>query len=91
MKIPKKHYNMNSTGKTLKQLQKPLMKSSINPVYKVTEIQKMNWKQLKQKYPMMNPIADSDFDGLINSRDCKPLDPSKDGAFSEFIGKTVKF
>ncbi len=53
--------------------------------YKRNETHKMDWKQLKKKYPRMNPYHDSDFDGLVNSRDCKPLDPSKDGAFSRFL------
>ncbi len=54
--------------------------------YSVNKTRQMNWKQLKHKFPNMNPNSDADFDGLVNSRDCKPLDPSKDGAFSRFIG-----
>ena len=84
LKVSKELYNTN---------QKPhinLERNKIfNPAYNVSKTREMNWKQLKQKFPMMNPTADSDFDGLINSRDCKPLDPSKDGMFSRFIGKVT--
>lgn len=58
----------------------------IDTIYTVNETRKMNWKQLKQKFPNMAPNSDADFDGLVNCRDCKPLDPSKDGAFSRFVG-----
>ncbi len=54
--------------------------------HKPTKTEQMNWKQLKKKYPNMNPTADADFDGLLNARDCKPLDPSKDGKLSAFLG-----
>lgn len=69
-------------------LMKPKIKI-LSPAYRINNIRKMNWKQLKQKFPMMSPTADADFDGLINSRDCKPLDPSKDGVFSRFLGKVT--
>lgn len=58
----------------------------IMPAYSVNKTRQMDWKQLKKKFPGLSPTADSDFDGLINSKDCKPFDPSKDGAFSRFIG-----
>lgn len=84
LKVSKKLYNRN---------QKPhinLKKNmKFNPIYNVSKIRKMNWKQLKQKYPQMNPTADADFDGLINMRDCKPLDPSKDGFLSRMLGKVT--
>jgi len=50
----------------------------------------LNWKGAKKKYPKMNPYGDIDFDGLINSRDCKPFDPSRDGRFSDFISSVAK-
>ena len=59
---------------------------SFNPSYKVDKFAKMDWKQLKQRFPKLNPTADADFDGLINAKDCKPFDPSKDGAMSRFLG-----
>lgn len=46
----------------------------------------MDWRQAKNRYPNMNPYSDDDFDGLVNSRDCKPLNPAKDGKFSRFMG-----
>ena len=90
LRVSKKPYNMNSKGKTLKQLQRPLKIQPINSVkYNVSKTRKMSWAELKQRFPMMNPNADADFDGLVNARDCKPLDPSKDGKFSSFIGKIL--
>ncbi len=63
-------------------------KSKIRRIaHKPTKTEQMGWNQLKQKYPYMNPNSDIDFDGLVNSRDCKPLDPSKDGIFSRFVGR----
>ncbi len=56
------------------------------PKYSVSKTRQMNWKQLKKKFPSLDPNSDADFDGLVNSRDCKPFDPSKDGAFSRFLG-----
>lgn len=61
-------------------------KKALSTAYTVSKTRKMNWKQLKRRFPGLSPTADADFDGLINSRDCKPFDPSKDGAFSRFIG-----
>lgn len=60
--------------------------SKIGVAYTVNKTRKMDWKQLKKKFPGMKPNADADFDGLVNARDCKPLDPSKDGVFSRFVG-----
>jgi len=54
--------------------------------YKVAGLRKMNWPQLKQRLPGLRPNSDADFDGLINSRDCKPLDPSKDGLIGRALG-----
>jgi len=58
----------------------------LSPGYSVNKTRQMNWKQLNKRFPGMDPNADADFDGLVNCRDCKPLDPSKDGAFSRFLG-----
>ena len=46
----------------------------------------MNWRQAKKRYPHLKPYADNDFDGLINCRDCKPFDPSRDGILKRAIG-----
>ena len=39
---------------------------------------KLNWKQVKKKYPKLKPYSDTDFDGTLNKKDCKPLNPFKD-------------
>lgn len=53
------------------------------PIFKRTnKVMGMNWKQVKRRFPRLSPNSDIDFDGTINSRDCKPLDPSRDGIFS---------
>ena len=57
-----------------------------SPGYEVAGIRKMNWQQLKKRLPGLSPTADADFDGSINSRDCRPLDPSKDGVFGRILG-----
>jgi len=45
-----------------------------------------NWKQAKKKFPMLSARGDVDFDGTMNSRDCKPLDPARDGLFGRALG-----
>jgi len=60
--------------------------NSRNIAYKVNKTRQMNWGQLKRKFPNLNPNSDADFDGLTNSRDCKPFDPSRDGPFTDFLG-----
>jgi len=90
--------NKNKNVKRVVPVKNPLVFSinnrisnnKVSPIYSVNKTRQMNWKQLKKKFPNMSPTADADFDGLINSRDCKPLDPSKDGAFSSFIGGVAK-
>ena len=47
---------------------------------------KLNWNQAKRKYPQMNPMGDSDFDGTRNKFDCKPLNPAQDGIFGRIVG-----
>ena len=46
----------------------------------------MNWNQAKKKYPRMDPFGDYDLDGSYNAIDCKPFDPSKDGAWGAIKG-----
>lgn len=47
---------------------------------------KMNWKQVKARFPGLSPTGDVDFDGTINKKDCRPLDPAKDGVFGRLLG-----
>lgn len=61
-------------------------KRVLSPAYSVNKTQKMNWKQLKKKFPGLSPTADADFDGLVNSKDCRPFDPSKDSVFGRVLG-----
>lgn len=92
LNVPKKRQHISKKIKHMKpmNIKHQLKNPSLNVAYNVNSIRRMNWKQLKKRYPNMNPTSDADFDGLINSRDCKPLDPSKDGMFSKFIGKILK-
>ena len=39
----------------------------------------MTYKQLKRSGSRIKPYADSDRDGVVNKRDCRPLDPKKQG------------
>jgi len=47
---------------------------------------RLTWPQAKRKYPLMKPYSDSDFDGTLNRRDCRPLNPAKDGIFAAIAG-----
>ena len=40
-------------------------------------IRNMNYSQLKKKGIKLKPFKDSDSDGIINVKDCKPLDKTK--------------
>lgn len=42
-------------------------------------INNLNWKQAKERFPLMKPYSDADKDGLSNFRDCKPFDWKKKG------------
>jgi len=42
---------------------------------------KLNWKQAKKKYPSLKKYGDTDLDGTLNYKDCKPFDPANDGLF----------
>lgn len=44
-----------------------------------------NYKQIKKKFPGINPYGDADMDGSMNYKDCKPFDASKDGFFARAL------
>ena len=67
-------------------LSKP-MKGIPSGSFSRSKYAKMNWKQVKKRFPGLNPQGDVDFDGTRNKFDCRPLDPSKDGRFSDFVKK----
>lgn len=46
----------------------------------------LTWKQVKSKYPKLKPYSDADYDGTLNIKDCKPLDPNRDGLFGRALG-----
>jgi len=50
---------------------------------------KLSWSQVKRKYPQMKASGDSDFDGTLNAKDCKPLNPAMDGRFTEWAKKRL--
>lgn len=54
---------------------------------------KLSWSQVKRKYPRMKASGDSDFDGTLNSRDCKPLNPAMDArkARSKSLWERMRF
>jgi len=37
----------------------------------------MNWSQAKKRYPNLNPLGDTDKDGVKNKFDCKPFDKTR--------------
>ena len=51
---------------------------------------KMNWKQVKARFPGLNKNSDIDFDGTPNHRDSKPLDPKKGGSRKLHINQKMK-
>lgn len=83
--IKQKIYKPFSNTFKVKTNYKVPTKYKISTKYKASGLRKMNWPQLKQRLPGLRPNSDADFDGLINSRDCKPLDPSKDGVFGRVL------
>jgi len=44
-----------------------------------------NYKQIKKKFPGINPYGDADMDGSMNYKDCKPFDASRDGFFARAL------
>ena len=37
----------------------------------------LNWKEAKKRFPKLKPYRDSDGDGVINKKDCKPFNKKK--------------
>jgi len=37
----------------------------------------LSWPQIKKSYPMVNPLADDDGDGVLNKDDCRPWDKKR--------------
>lgn len=71
--------------------------SSFGPKYSITtptnslwipnpKDRNLSWKQVKKKYPSMNPLGDYDNDLFFNYKDCKPLDPNRDGILAAIAG-----
>lgn len=50
---------------------------------------KLSWPQAKKKYPLMKAYHDSDFDGTLNIKDCRPLNPAMDGRLTEWVKKRL--
>jgi len=42
-------------------------------------ITNLNWKQSKDRFPLMKPLGDADKDRVKNFRDCKPFDRMRQG------------
>ena len=51
---------------------------------------KLNFKQLQNKGIFLKYQGDADKDGIANIKDCKPLDPHKQGIIHEWIKKREK-
>lgn len=59
---------------------KPLVKSRIRYSIPIPIKRKnMNWAQAKRRYPNLKPFGDIDKDGIINIKDCRPLNRKKKG------------
>jgi len=50
---------------------------------------KMNYQQLR-RHVRISPYADSDKDGIINKKDCKPFNPKEQGFFHDLQVKRLK-
>ena len=68
-------------------LRKPIGNAPTNPLWiSAPGDRNLGWKQLKRKYPGMNPYGDYDGDLFFNSKDCKPLNPNEDGILAAIAG-----
>lgn len=62
-----------------------------NPFFMPAKSDKnLNWQQAKRKYPNLKANRDYDNDGFPNSKDCKPLDHSRDGIMEAIGGLFTK-
>jgi hypothetical protein len=55
-----------------------------NPLKIVKSDRRMNWNQVKRKYPGLSARGDMDNDGVKNYKDCRPLDPTRHGIMTGF-------
>jgi hypothetical protein len=46
---------------------------------------RLNWKQAKRKYPHLRKYSDTDVDGTLNVKDCRPLNPAMDYDRKKFV------
>ena len=46
----------------------------------------MNNKQLKRRGVQLKPYQDTDKDGVINRKDCQPLNPKQQGLIHDIVG-----
>ena len=51
----------------------------------------MSYAQLRKRGVYLKPAKDTDKDGVVNSKDCKPFDPNKQGIIHDTIEKIEKF
>ena len=51
----------------------------------------LNWPEAKRRYPRMKAYADKDNDRYPNALDCTPLDPNRDGFFSNLASAAKTF
>lgn len=62
-----------------------------NPkVYEIKSLKKMDFRQLKKKGVYLRHDADTDKDGVINIKDCRPLDPKKQGFLHDLQIKRLR-
>lgn len=73
-------YNKNRSSKLINS------KNTKRPYGEFSKELHMNWKQVKKRFPGISPYGDADFDGSYNKIDCQPLNPGKDGKFTDFLG-----
>lgn len=84
LKIKKPVYKKSNSNKFMKS------KNTKRPYYSYAKVLDMNWNQVKKRYPGISPQGDADLDGTRNKFDCKPLDPSRDGKFGDFLSSVAK-
>ena len=88
----KKRYKVNKGYKKLKPLKNKYQHSNLILLNKGKVMPKQkyinwNYKQIKRKFPGLNPYGDADMDGSPNRNDCKPFDATRDGKVGDFLKK----